>query len=144
MYTYEQSTGKLYTPTGTLFDTGYSGHALGLNNPVMESVIGTGPLPSGIWNMTAMVTEPKLGQFVVVLEPDTNTRAKVLKYGRSPDSFRIHGDEVEAPGAHLASDGCLIFYRTARVELWDGSDKQIQCVSGPIIPPPQTNYPRSM
>ena len=145
MTTHEITTGKWYLSNGTLFDVGYAGHGVGLNNPNAVGMKGVGPAPPGVYNAVEMIEQhPHLGAYAIHLEPDTNTRAYILLLGRDADSFFIHGDEVDHVGEHLASDGCLIHSRTSRVEFWEGSDHQVQIVNGPAIPPPQTSYPRSL
>lgn len=145
MTTHEITTGKWYLNNGTLFDTGYAGHGVGLNNPAATGMKGIGPLPTGVYNAVEMFEQhAHVGAYAIYLQPDADTRVRIINLGRDPDSFFIHGDEVDHIGEHLASDGCLIHSRTSRVGFWEGSDHQISVVNGPAIPPPQTSYPRSL
>lgn len=144
MTTHEITTGKWYLNNGTLFDTGYAGHGVGLNNPAAVGMKGVGPPPPGIYNAVEMCEDhPQLGPHAIRLEPDTDTRERIVNLGRDPDSFFVHGDEIGHVGEHLASDGCLIHSRTSRVEFWEGTDHQIAVVNGPQ-PPSSTSYPRSL
>ena len=45
MLTYSQTTGEMRTALGELLGTGYAGHGEGVNNPALQSVPDTGPLP---------------------------------------------------------------------------------------------------
>ena len=140
MTTYEQSTGRWFLSNGTLLGTGYAGHGEGKNNPDKEAVKMVGPLPRGTYSATRLILDdPHTGWYTIVLEPDAPTREKILSYGRDPDSFRIHGDEVDHPGE--ASDGCIVQMRTTRLEFWEGGDRIVNVVAGPL-PPQQTSYPR--
>lgn len=144
MTTHEITTGKWYLSNGTLFDVGYAGHGVGLNNPAAVGMVNVGPLPPGIYTAVELIAEHlHLGVNVLRLEPDTSTRAYIISLGRDPDSFFIHGDEFGHVGEHLASDGCLIHGPTSRIEFWEGTDHQISVVNGPQ-PPNSTSYPRSL
>lgn len=144
MTTHEITTGKWYLNNGTLFDTGYAGHGVGLNNPDAVGVKGVGPAPPGVYDAVEMIEHhPHLGWYVLRLEPDAETRAYIVSLGRDPDSFFCHGDEVEHLGEQLASDGCLIHSRTSRLEFWGGTDHQIRVIAGLPVSP-QTSYPRSL
>ena len=130
MTTYEQSTGKWYLSNGTLLGTGYAGHGDGKNNPLAESIKGIGPLPAGTYNATKLYERhPDLGWYAIQLEPDADTRSKILSYGRSPDSFFVHGENPAHEGE--SSEGCIIQWRTTRLDFWEGDDHGITVVPGP-------------
>lgn len=117
---YSQLNGALYND-GQYIGTGYSGFGPGKNNPDLEQVADTGPLPRGQW---AIDGEPyksdKLGPFVMNLIPLAGTNT----YGRS--EFRIHGDSRTTPGQ--ASHGCLVFSHFIRQFIWASGLRVIVCV----------------
>lgn len=107
-YKYEQKTGKFWNPDGTLLDTGYAGRGAGRNNPEMQGVRDTGPLPQGKYKIGGLIPyHKKLGYLVMSLTPQDET----VMLGRS--AFYIHGDNV----THDASHGCIILGRAARLAL---------------------------
>lgn len=120
MWRYEQTTGQLFNDSGELTAIGYSGHGEGLNNPDMQNVRDVGPLPQGFWAIGPPRNDPKLGVFTLSLIPKPGTDT----FGR--DEFYSHGDEVDHPGQHLASDGCLILPRFARFDLWNLNDHDLE------------------
>jgi hypothetical protein len=118
MWTYHQSTGKLMR-NGRLVGVGYSGHGEGRNNPSLEFVKMTGPIPKGMWRMDGVYNSAKVGPFAIILNPEPETETK----GRG--DFRIHGDSISKPGT--ASNGCIILSRAIRSDMW-GSKDHILCV----------------
>lgn len=124
MWVYEQSSGYLYSPSGHKMEpAGYAGNGPGLNNPEMESVRDTGPLPSGVYDMDAPLDHSQLGPFAIPLIP----RAENEMYGRN--GFYMHGDEVAHAGEHLASDGCIIQTRAIRQAAWLSLDHVLTVVA---------------
>ena len=97
MFTYSQSTGTL-THDGDFEGTGYSGRDAGRNNPDMQQVADTGPIPRGAYRIGAPYQHPHLGPCVMNLDPTPETDT----FGRA--LFRIHGDNA----SHNASEGCII------------------------------------
>jgi hypothetical protein len=61
MLTYSQSSGEMHCATGQLLGTGYAGHGAGVNNPAMQSIRDTGPLPQGIYTVNSPVNTVKHG-----------------------------------------------------------------------------------
>ena len=106
---YEQSTGKLFDPTGDWIATGYSGHGADINKPAAEAVAGMGPIPHGFYSIGAAFTHPKCGPVAMRLTPSAGTDM----HGR--DGFLIHGDSVANPGT--ASEGCPIMPRSNRTKI---------------------------
>lgn len=140
MWTYEQATGKLRGPNGTIVGVGYAGRDLdrmgnfvgGKNNPGKENIENVGPLPSGIYAADWMeLVHPVVGKFAIHLKPDQTTEAKIVAYGRQPLSFFIHGDSIEHPGA--SSDGCMVQALSVRRRLWNSGDLLLQVVSGMAV-----------
>lgn len=117
---YEQSSGQLFNDAGELVAIGYSGHGEGLNNPEFQNVPDVGPLPQGLWQIGPPYNSEKHGLYVLPLSaaPETET------FGR--DEFKVHGDEVDHPGQFLASLGCLILPRFARVYMWTLGDHLLE------------------
>lgn len=99
---------------------GYSGHGPGLNNPTAQAAPDVGPIPRGLWSIGAPRDTPEHGPFVLPLIPHSATDC----CGRS--GFLIHGDEVEHPGEHLASHGCIVLPREAREQIWQSGDHVIE------------------
>jgi len=120
MWTFEQATGRLFDDSGTHVATGYSGGAGGkrsdaVNNPIMQSVKGVGPLPQGIYYLQDPVEHSHLGPYAIPLKPSNlNTM-----YGR--DGFYCHGDNAKMDES--ASDGCIIMPRAVREEMYEATDQ---------------------
>jgi hypothetical protein len=124
---FEQSTGRLYGPDSEVLGVGYAGREAGKNNPSMEMVKGTGPLPAGNYvGIKLFEVHPTVGKYAIQLQPDAETRQTILSYGRDPDSFFMHGDSSEHPG--LASHGCIVQPRAVREGFWAG-DKKVRVVA---------------
>jgi hypothetical protein len=123
-WVYAQSTGQLThvdaTGRTTAVASGYSGNGLGLNNPAYEQVPNVGPLPRGEWNIQAPFNSLNVGPYALPLTPRPGTNA----FGR--DLFRIHGDN--ARGNRTASDGCLVFDRSTREQIWLSGDRLLRVV----------------
>ncbi len=79
---------------------GYSGQGRGLNNPSMQGVPNTGPIPQGPWETGIPIDRPRMGPYSIPLSPVPG--APVFDTNRDPYSFWIHG-----PGPH-GSEGCII------------------------------------
>lgn len=120
MIQYQISTGKVWIKGVEQPTLAYSGHGPGLNNPAMQSAHGIGPLPVGLWRITAWVDHPVVGAMVSHLLPISVAKL----YGR--DGFFIHGDNKSAN--HTASDGCIIMDHTLRLAVRNSGDTQIRVV----------------
>ncbi len=112
MLTYSQTSGEMRTAGEILLGKGYAGHGLGINNPALQSVHDTGPLPQGIYTIIPPVNTTTHGPYVMWLTPD---RANEM-FGRS--GFGIHADEIANPGKRLASTGCIVMSGSARTAIW--------------------------
>lgn len=122
MWTYQQSTGKL-SKDGISVDSGYSGHGEGLNNPAMEATHDVGPIPVGEWLIDGPPQDhTEHGPYVLRLEPKKGT----VTFGRN--EFLIHGDEVGAPGQHLASKGCIVLAHATRSRIWQSGDNNLTVI----------------
>ena len=112
MWTYEQATGWLISPSGKRLVQGYSGHPpSGVNNPALQMVAKMGPLPRGFYTILPPVDSPEHGPDAMPLLPDQDNEM----FGRS--GFMIHGDSLQHPG--YASLGCIIVPRFARDRIID-------------------------
>lgn len=106
---YEQATGKLFDENG-LVGTGWAGQLLGKNNPAMQNVKMTGPLPVGKYTINDPIDHPKLGPEAFPLTPDPANEM----FGRA--DFYIHGANRRTPS--LSSEGCIIQSRVVRDYIW--------------------------
>lgn len=126
-WTYEQATGKLFDPSGSLVATGYAGgncgkNPAGKNNPAMQDCHSVGPLPVGDYTLCTPLLTSHLGPYAIPLIPAPSNEM----FGRS--GFYIHGDSIQRPGA--ASEGCIIVPRSVRVAMWESNDHSLTVVSG--------------
>jgi hypothetical protein len=121
MWTYAQKTGELLLNGNHVAD-GYSGFDGGKNNPDMQAVPNSGPIPQGDWTIVgppANTTDH--GPFVLRLQPANGTDT----FGRS--GFLMHGDSIGNPGC--ASHGCIIMPRTIREQVWQSGDTSLEVVA---------------
>ncbi len=116
MWTYSQTTGELKDARGNVVATGYSGFGEGKNNPKMQKVIGTGPIPIGLWRIGKPYDSDKVGPYALPLTPAAGTNT----WGRS--AFRMHGDNK----THTASHGCLIMPPAVRRKVYESGDLELQ------------------
>lgn len=125
---YKQSTGQLthVDPNGssTNVGNGYAGHGQGVNNPAMQNVSGTGPLPQGSYsigdqqdNRTGGGTNLP-GSMRLTPNPSNNM------FGRA--GFLIHGDNSR--GNRSASEGCMIFNRGIRNLIGNSGDNTLRVI----------------
>lgn len=88
--------------------TGYSGHGIGRNNPLMCGTSNIGPIPPGVYKIERPsykhITEGPV-VFNLTPLPETNT------FGR--DAFHIHGNNR----SNDASKGCIILGPSIRDEI---------------------------
>lgn len=119
---YSQLQGVLVRPDGVRYDGLYSGFGGGVNNPEMEDVAGIGPIPQGRWTFGEPFDDPETGPLCLALAPAPGT------YTFNRGGFVIHGDEVEHPGEHLASHGCIVAPRAVREALAASTWRLIEVV----------------
>ncbi|MGA3190359.1 MAG: tlde1 domain-containing protein [Bryobacteraceae bacterium] len=120
MLTYSQTSGEMRAASGELLGTGYAGRGAGVNNPAMQSIHDTGPLPQGIYEINAPVNTATHGPYVMWLTPGPANEM----FGRS--GFGIHADEIANPGKRLASTGCIVMSNAARMAIWETADPQLR------------------
>jgi hypothetical protein len=122
MWRYIQSSGILTSQAGTNVASGYSGFGLGRNNPTIQNIANTGPIPVGFYHIEFVGDTPNHGPYVLRLEPFKDN----VMFGRS--GFLMHGDSV----SHMesASHGCIIMPRPVRELVWTSSDHQLEVAQG--------------
>lgn len=132
MWLYAQDSGWLVSAQGARLVQCYSGHGIGKNNPAMEGVRDTGPIPVGTYTINAPVDTETHGPYVLWLTPDYETLDHMLAIGRAPENpnlpdFGIHG-ERRVPPAGEASLGCIIEPFDDRKILWGSGDHILRVV----------------
>jgi hypothetical protein len=123
LWFYRQRTGELLHGS-EIIAHGYAGRGLGKNNPAMQNVHNTGPLPQGSYQI---IGPPHPGGH---LGPD------VMYLAPAPDNvmfdrggFFIHSDAIHDPGN--ASEGCIVVDPPAlRWTIWNSGDHYLQVESG--------------
>lgn len=123
MWRYVQSTGELFHEHDHVA-FGYAGLDAGKNNPDLQDVHDTGPLPCAFYTILAPVDTISHGPYVMWLVPDPGSEL----FGRS--AFGIHGDSKEHPGK--ASHGCIVLARFVREMIWKSGDHRLQVVAYPL------------
>jgi hypothetical protein len=125
---YSQAIGVLTLPSGLKFQ-GHAGRGEGLNNPVMQHVKNTGPLPRwdytlGPWKDGTEYShaDARLGPFVSRLTPDSDPNGEMC--GR--DGFFIHGGNNSNPPTD--SEGCIVLPHAARAAIANSGETRLQVV----------------
>jgi len=123
MWTFQNSTGRLFSPAQVLVETGYAGGNLGknpegINNPVYQYTRLIGPLPVGWYTFGTAVEGSHLGPLAIPLTPDPENDMQ----GRS--GFYLHADTIGHP--RCASEGCIIMSHTTRQLVDSSTDKRLQ------------------
>lgn len=130
---YVQRTGELFGPDGQLMCVGYSGKddgdgivepGEGKNDPSKQTERGVGPLPVGDYAIGPPFTHPRIGEYILRLEPMEGTQM----FGRS--GFLIHGGNP----AGGASEGCIVVPRLVRERIWQSGDRHLLVVAEPTTP----------
>lgn len=115
MITYHQSTGR--TEMKGLAVYGYSGHGDAKNDGSREAERSVGPIPRGLYAVSAPFDHPLKGPLCFHLTPVRHNA-----HGRS--GFLIHGDSRIHPGD--ASEGCIILGHTVRERIADLHETQLE------------------
>jgi hypothetical protein len=100
--------------------TGYAGRDAGRNNPELQHVAGTGPIPAGRYTIGPAHNTPEHGPVTMRLIPDPKNEM----FGR--DGFLIHGDNKTGDASH----GCIILNRVARLAVAASSDRYLIVIPG--------------
>lgn len=121
MHIYIQRTGNWYH-NGELFFQAYAGHGEGLNNPAMQNVPSTGPLPVGSYTICTPLDSDHVGKYAMPLQPAAGNNM----HGRS--AFYLHGDNPLMNRS--ASNGCIVKSpRIARQKVWESGDHVLHVVA---------------
>jgi len=116
MWGFQQTTGGVHNPAGTLVGYGYSGNGADLDNPAGQGDRGHRPIPQGMWRIGEFFDDlGGKGPIVAHLTPVDEADA----LGRS--GFMIHGDNRQLN--HTASDGCIILSHDLRAMIAASSDR---------------------
>ncbi len=119
MWKYEQESGALVRPDGTVLAVGYSGRVPdGRNNPDKQCEQNVGPIPRG-WYAIGTPRSTTTKPYYMPLSPN----AGMDTCGRS--AFQIHGDNKTGD----ASTGCIIVSpKKLREEIWNSGDRVLRVV----------------
>jgi hypothetical protein len=119
-WVYQQSTGRL-TRDGVHVATGYAGFGESQNNPAMQHMRDTGPLPQGVWRILPPQDPVRqLGPLAMPLEPISGDM-----FGR--DDFLIHGDSTARN--RTASTGCIVLPMDVRRMILDSGDDVLTVIA---------------
>jgi len=111
---------KYYQEDGVIYHNdeyvgkGYSGTGEGRNNPLLQNVVGVGPIPRGGYKIGSARKHKELGPIVMNLDPVGHDAL-----GRS--LFRIHGDNIQSDASH----GCIILSRPIRKRIAESKDNEL-------------------
>lgn len=100
---------------------GWAGQGNGKNNPAMQNVAKTGPLPVGKYIIGQPHDSPRTGPYTMDLTPSPSN----TMFGRS--DFRIHGAAKENP--ELSSEGCIIMPHSVREKIWESGDRELEVIA---------------
>jgi hypothetical protein len=121
-WVYSQSTGQIThvdsNGNSSNVGSGYAGHGDGRNNPAMQDVPNTGPLPQGTYDIGAGHYSSNTGPNTMNLTPQPGTNT----FGR--DLFRIHGNN----STNDASHGCVVAGPNIRNQINNSSDRVLRVV----------------
>ena len=117
--TYHQGTGNLTCTNAqgqqTVNHDGYAGRGDGRNNPDMQNVANTGPVPRGNYTIGPSIRHNTAGPATHRLTPDAGNNME------NRAGFLIHGDNA----TNDASEGCIIMPRTVRDSLREGDRLEV-------------------
>jgi hypothetical protein len=125
-WTWDQSEGRL-SRDGRTVSMGYSGRGRGVNNPALEAVRATGPIPAGEWRIGAPYNSANVGPYTLPVYAVDAIPADDIHQPTGRSAFRIHGDSIRNPGD--ASRGCIIIPRRAREAIWRSGDRVLIVVA---------------
>lgn len=117
MWIWVQKLGALYRNDQKVA-SGYSGKGEGKNNPSMQNIKSTGPVPCGFYTIGKPFNSLNHGPLCLPLTPDKGNEM----FGRS--AFLIHGDSIKNPGE--ASEGCIILNRFVREQIYRSGDDRLE------------------
>lgn len=123
MWKWDQSAGEL-SRNGEVIAKGYSGKGAGRNNPAMERVRATGPIPAGRWKVVEKYDSKSVGPYALKVFADDG-KLDDTHAGTGRGAFRIHGDNRTG----TASEGCIILGPAVRRLIWEGGDHELEVVA---------------
>ncbi len=126
-WVYHQSTGQTTHDTNgssTNAGTGYSGNGEGLNNPDMQNVPNTGPIPRGTYTINQQQDNTTNSGTNLPASMRLTPNDGTDTFGRG--GFLIHGDN--ANGNQSASEGCIILNRNVRNAIGNSGDNRLRVV----------------
>lgn len=126
MWTYKIQTGELFR-NDQFVAKGYSGHEWGKNNPAAQAAPRIGPIPVGKWRMVALYDSANVGPRAIRLDAADMSPGNDRHDGTGRSAFRIHGDNIHAPGK--ASHGCIILPRAIRLKMWRSDDHELEVIA---------------
>jgi hypothetical protein len=125
MWTFNSSTGELFSPDQVKVETGYAGgacgsHPEGINNKAYQYTPLIGPLPVGWYTFGTAVEGTHLGPLAIPLIPDSDNDMRGRK------DFYLHADTIGRP--RCASEGCIVMSRATRILVNESTDKRLQVI----------------
>jgi hypothetical protein len=122
-WVYSQSTGQVshvdnQTGETTSVGTGYAGHGEGVNNPNMQNVPNTGPIPQGTYTIDPQQNNTTGSGTSLPASMRLTPKDGTNTFGRG--GFLIHGDNKRKNKS--ASEGCVILDRTIRNQIGNSDD----------------------
>ncbi len=125
-WTWNQGAGTL-SRDGQVVARGYSGRGPGLNNPAMQNVPRTGPIPRGRWKLMNVYASTSVGPYTITLWRLDDVRLDDVDQFTGRGAFRIHGDNRQLNRS--ASEGCIILPRAVREQMWTSGDHELIVVA---------------
>jgi hypothetical protein len=122
MWVYEQDSGWLCYG-GARIAKGYAGAPGFINAHAAQELHNQGPLPCGLYRMSAAIYHPHLGPDAIPLSPQLGN----TMFGRS--DFFIHSDNHASPGN--GSTGCICLPWATRQLLMTSTDKTLSVQLSP-------------
>jgi hypothetical protein len=122
MWTWDQSAGELRR-NGEVIAKGYSGKGAGRNNPDLEQVRATGPIPRGHWKIVERYDSNSVGPYALKVYA-VDGQLDDTHAGTGRGTFRIHGDNRTG----TASAGCIIVGPAMRRLIWECGDHDLEVV----------------
>jgi len=125
-FSYGQQSGELafHTDDGVkIMGHGWAGNHAGKNNPDMQAVHSTGPLPEGSYTIGTAQSHPRLGPVCMYLDPAEDNQM----FGRS--EFFIHGASREPASYGQESKGCIVLPRPVREFISNSGIKKLMVIN---------------
>ncbi|MGF6917085.1 tlde1 domain-containing protein [Paraburkholderia sp. 40] len=118
VWIYKHESHLLYHNDKLVTNKGYSGKGEHKNRHSSQYVRDWGPIPVGLYEITAPFPHPKTGPFSMRLNPVCGTCLG------ERSAFMIHGDSQTDPGN--ASNGCIVLHLPYRKQIWNSGDRMLR------------------